>query len=284
MNATASPNSLNDIVPIEGAEFLMKNGVELSGVGLSVSRDLTLKQYTAIGQYLTSLDGRVQTALAWLWGDWWAFGEFERGDRTAIVTADDWTGPALKTLETYATVCRRFSETPTRVGVLSFKHHRAVVELTVEQRDRLLKKAVAEEWSAAELKGKADAIRGKGAGKKKDDPAPKTTYSKDSAPPEPDGTTIEAEREPDGATAADVDDDEDFADLPATAGPAKDRDDERDRADLEKALRAWSQFNNVLAQCPGAAVALAADESKRRRFMRDSANALPFVHSGEGRE
>jgi hypothetical protein len=87
---------------------------------------------------------RIQGAISWCLGDWWAFGEYRYGDRKAVVERDDWEGPTFGACANAATVCRKF-ETSRRREVLSFSHHLEVASLDNEEdADQLL------DWAEAE--------------------------------------------------------------------------------------------------------------------------------------
>jgi N6-adenosine-specific RNA methylase IME4 len=108
--------------------------------------------------------GRIERAVMWWIGDWWAYGEHRYGDRKAIVEAPDWTGPSFRTCMNAATVCRQF-ETSRRREVLSFKHHAEVAALPSSEADRLLNAAEpatdddTPRLKASELRGQVKRIR-----------------------------------------------------------------------------------------------------------------------------
>lgn len=105
----------------------------------------TFDDWLAFGRKL----GNASSKLSWLFGDWWIAGH-AYGERTAIVRADDWTGPSFQRCMDCGTVARRF-ETSSRDEVLSFKHHRLVASLPDEIALPLLTHAREQGLSAAKL-------------------------------------------------------------------------------------------------------------------------------------
>jgi hypothetical protein len=103
--------------------------------GLVLPEDLTFEECRDIGLAL----GRDGTRHNWEVGDWWAFVEHHYGKRTAIVEADDWTGPAFQTCANLARVARAF-ETSRRREALSFSHHAELASVTISPKkaDELL--------------------------------------------------------------------------------------------------------------------------------------------------
>lgn len=96
--------------------------------------------------------GRMEKALGWWIGAWWMYGDHAFRTAKAIVTADDWEGPAYETCRHAANCCRSVPSGRRR-PLVSFSHHLEVasVEDAAEQ-DRLLLKAETEELSVRELR------------------------------------------------------------------------------------------------------------------------------------
>lgn len=133
---------------------------ETTLTGWRLPGDMAVEEWKAAGQAL----GRIERAVMWWIGDWWAYGEHRYGDRKAIVEAPGWTGPSFQTCMNAALVCRAF-ETSRRREVLSFKHHAEVAALPPLEADRLL--AAAEpptgddvpRLKAVQLRGEVKRIR-----------------------------------------------------------------------------------------------------------------------------
>ena len=103
---------------------LQHHGCMPVSCGLLLPPDLTLEDWAAVGLAL----GRQQHALQWRIGDWWNHPRHAYGDRLAVVTGDDWTGPAYSTCANAGSVCRKF-ESSRRREVLTFTHHAEVAHL-----------------------------------------------------------------------------------------------------------------------------------------------------------
>jgi len=116
------------IVPLRGETTL---------TGWRLPTDMSQQEWMDAGRTL----GRIERAVMWWIGDWWAYGEHRYGDRKAIVGAPEWTGPSYQTCMNAASVCRSF-ETSRRREVLSFKHHAEVASLPKSEADRLLTAAM----------------------------------------------------------------------------------------------------------------------------------------------
>lgn len=112
---------------------------EFSETAWRPPNDMTEDEWLIAGMVF----GRLDRAVQWWIGDWWAFGEHRYGDRRAAVEGPDWTGPSFQTCMNAATVCRAFG-TSRRREVLSFKHHAEVAALPAHTADRLLDSAVRE--------------------------------------------------------------------------------------------------------------------------------------------
>jgi hypothetical protein len=71
---------------------------------------------------------RSARSLMWDIGDWWNRGE-AYGERVAIVTAADWTGPTHGTCREAGRVAARWNVS-NRIDTLGFKHHALVAPLS----------------------------------------------------------------------------------------------------------------------------------------------------------
>lgn len=105
------------------AAILPKSG-QLSKTGWSLPANLTEAEWKEAGSALAKVEG----AMNWWLGDWWAFGEHGYGDRKALVESDEWEGPAFQTCADSAYVSKAF-ETSRRREVVTFSHHREVASL-----------------------------------------------------------------------------------------------------------------------------------------------------------
>lgn len=118
----------------------------VSNTGLELPDTLTSKQWQEAGLQIARMRGVTQ----WWIGDWWAFAEHKYGDRKALVTSDEWDGPAYQTCADAAWVCQKF-ETSRRREVLSFRHHKEVAALPTEWQDELLDECLETGLTVAKL-------------------------------------------------------------------------------------------------------------------------------------
>jgi len=107
-----------------------------TGTSWEPATDMRLEEWKTAGIIL----GRFHRVVSWWLGDWWAFGEHRYGDRKAIVTAPDWTGPTFQTCMDAGVVSRAF-EISRRHEVLPFSHHRAVAAVAPAVADAWLEQA-----------------------------------------------------------------------------------------------------------------------------------------------
>ena len=117
-------NELTNLLPQTGT---------LSKTGWSLPANMTEPEWQRAGALLSRVDG----ALNWWLGDWWAFGEHAYGNRKALVESEEWEGPAFQTCRDAAWIAARF-ETSRRRDVVSFNHHKEVAALPPEEADKLL--------------------------------------------------------------------------------------------------------------------------------------------------
>jgi hypothetical protein len=116
------------------ADIFHQPGSMLTPCSLTLPSDMDEHGWAEIGRRL----GRLNQAVQWWIGDWWAFGEGHKyGSRKAIVDADDWPGPSFEVCMNMASICRTF-ETSRRHEGLTYTHHCEVAGLTKRQADKLL--------------------------------------------------------------------------------------------------------------------------------------------------
>jgi len=120
----------------------------LTRTGWELPKKLPFEDWIACGQSL----GKIEVAVQWWLGDWWAHGEHAYGDRKAQFEEG---GPLeelnFSTCKVYGWVARRV-ETFNRLNVLSWKHHFHVAEMSPAQQRKWLERAVREDWSSNQLK------------------------------------------------------------------------------------------------------------------------------------
>jgi hypothetical protein len=110
------------------------------------AKSIPLAQWAACGKAF----GRVKSGLHWWLGDWWAFGDFEHGERTKAL-ADSGIDLKPEIVMNYATVCRAF-QTSRRHEALSFSHHVAVASLPDREADKFLDLAERQNLSSHALR------------------------------------------------------------------------------------------------------------------------------------
>jgi hypothetical protein len=111
-----------------------------SATALTLPAELLLDEWLDIGRRI----GRIEGAVSWWVGDWWAYGRHCYGARKALIDSDDWEGPSFQRCMNCASVCRTFP-TSRRREDLSFAHHEACAGLSKGEARRLL------EWAAEPL-------------------------------------------------------------------------------------------------------------------------------------
>lgn len=119
------------------APVSLARGQHYSSTHLTLPEQLSFDDWLDIGRTL----GKVEHAVSWWIGDWWAFGDHKYGDRKRAVEADDWDGPAFQACADCGSVARAFAETSRRRESLPFKHHREVAGLAPDIADKLLDEA-----------------------------------------------------------------------------------------------------------------------------------------------
>lgn len=114
------------------ASILPKSG-QLSKTGWNLPANLTEQEWKQAGSAIAKVEG----AMMWWLGDWWAFGNHAYGDRKALVDSDDWDGPAFQTCKNAAWVCDSIEKSRRR-DVISFSHHAECASLPPEEADKIL--------------------------------------------------------------------------------------------------------------------------------------------------
>ena len=112
---------------------------------LEVPEAMSFEDWRAMGHRLCA----TERVINWWIGDWWNAGH-RYGER-ARLAAEGIFALGFQTLANLGSVCRRF-ETSRRREVLSFAHHAEVVALPSADADRLLDRAIANEWSRNTLR------------------------------------------------------------------------------------------------------------------------------------
>lgn len=136
LNATLEPSStLNPLALIEQ----VANQPEQAGRFLADTGSLSFPQWTEMAKALVRRESQSQ----WAWGLWWHCGNFDHGERTALVQNDRWNGPSCETLMNYGSVVKRFlldaePQTSLRSEVLPFSYFVALAPLTDEEIRKLV--------------------------------------------------------------------------------------------------------------------------------------------------
>ena len=115
-------------------------------MGYRPPKNITLKEWAEDGKILA----RVGRAVAWALGDWMLTGEAMDEEHSQYL---DELGASYdhRTLSNYANVCKAFPMAD-RHPELSFSHHAVVYTLESNLAHRLLKLAVDNEWTVAQLR------------------------------------------------------------------------------------------------------------------------------------
>lgn len=114
------------------AEILPTSG-ELTKTGWNLPATLTEEEWKSAGASIAKVEG----AMMWWLGDWWAFGNHAYGDRKALVESDEWDGPSYQTCAMAAKVCTRF-EYGRRLPSVSYSIHQETAFLPPEEADKIL--------------------------------------------------------------------------------------------------------------------------------------------------
>ena len=126
----------------------LPKGVVIGRTGLICSRELSPKEWEALGPTLMQLHTGVQWAL----GEWGDQVVRRYGDGKMAAMAKN-CGYAPHTLQNYVSIVRKFEPSRRREN-LSFSHHDAVAPLGPEKQDQWLDIAEKKGWSAKELRQK----------------------------------------------------------------------------------------------------------------------------------
>ncbi len=123
----------------ELTNLLPKAGT-LSKTGWELPSAMSESEWKEAGAMLAKVEG----AMNWWLGDWWAFGEHGYGDRKALVESDEWEGPAYETCKWAGSICKTFARAnvlgdetkPIRRELPTFRHHAECASLPAEESDR----------------------------------------------------------------------------------------------------------------------------------------------------
>jgi len=126
----------------------------LTETGLVLTKEIPFAQYEALAAML----GTVQKVSAWAIGDLLNYGETVFGE--TYVQAAHATGLSEQTCHNYASVCRRVPRSRRRPE-LSFSSHEVVAKLEPEEQTEWLAKAVAHQWTRADIRAQMDEAEGK---------------------------------------------------------------------------------------------------------------------------
>src|SRR6266566_1314067 len=126
-------------------------GLNLPGKVTSTSWQLPTRmsedQWIACGLGLNKIDGAVQ----WWLGDWWAYGEHTYGSRKALFAeGEPLENMNFQTVREYGTVARAV-KSEERSSLLTFAHHHNVAPLPPAQQRKWLARAARGKWSATKL-------------------------------------------------------------------------------------------------------------------------------------
>lgn len=116
----------------ELTNLLPKAGT-LSKTGWELPSAMSESEWKEAGAMLAKVEG----AMNWWLGDWWAFGEHGYGDRKALVESEDWEGPAYDVCKRAGQIARAF-EMGRRRPLVGFNHHQECQSLTPEEADKVL--------------------------------------------------------------------------------------------------------------------------------------------------
>lgn len=140
-----SDKSLAALLPQQG---------QLSKTAWQLPDTLSEQDWKQAGFTLSKIEG----AMAWWIGDWWAFGEHQYGDRKAMVESEDWEGPSYDLCRKVAVVCAAF-EMFRRRNNLAFSHHQECASLPPAEADKVLDWAEANSSSVKATREKVKEIK-----------------------------------------------------------------------------------------------------------------------------
>lgn len=107
----------------------------VTNTALSLPEELSYEHWLEYGKGLD----RMQKAVMWWLGDWWAFGEHQYGDLVRAAEESDWSA---ETIRAAAWVANKV-EPVRRLTVLTWQHHMEVAALGAEEQDEFLSR-----WAA----------------------------------------------------------------------------------------------------------------------------------------
>ena len=139
---------------------------QLEKAGALTETSLTLPAGTSFDRWEAVLGacGHVKHVTCWLIGDALLFGEAAYGERYA--QAVEITGLSPDTLANYASVCRRVPHAHRRGRPLTFGHHAEVAALEPKEQKQWLDKALANDWTRAQLRVQMRDVDGEPAGRR----------------------------------------------------------------------------------------------------------------------
>jgi hypothetical protein len=111
--------------------------------GLVVERELTNAEFEAAGRRL----GQIANCTTWTVGDWLVYGQAQQLEGAKYSRAQELTGMTYDVLSQACRVSTAFS-LDERVTGLSWTHHRAALALPTGERLLVLRRALAEKWTA----------------------------------------------------------------------------------------------------------------------------------------
>ena len=119
-------------------------GVEVTGLGLTISKDISVEDWLDLGHTLAGLN----RAMRWWIGDWLNYGEWRYGEMYAQAEAVTGFDPSyLANLKSIAAAIPISSRRELPIG-----HHQAVQGLLPEQQDYWLEQAEQHKWTRIEFR------------------------------------------------------------------------------------------------------------------------------------
>jgi hypothetical protein len=109
-------------------------GCTLHATGLTLPANLSEPNWRKVGLALAGQRSQLKWAIA----DWWVFGEHRYGERRALVSAENWSGPGFQTCMHMGRVAKAFPKPADRQQALTFSHHEAVASRHPAEADALL--------------------------------------------------------------------------------------------------------------------------------------------------
>lgn len=145
-NADAQGHHIGGREVVRPSGSLSLNGtVRGRRTGLLLPARLSVEDWCQVGEQIV----RIGDSSTWWIADWVAYGQDNFPKR--YKRAAEKTGLSYQTLRNYAWVARRF-KTARRRAELSFQHHAQLAALSEAEQDAWLERALANQWSATELR------------------------------------------------------------------------------------------------------------------------------------